>query len=299
VGSNPTPRTIDVIRLSLVTEHSLFLLREGYRESTIWSRVSSLKSLARKADLKDPEAVKAAISQLNCSEGRKEILVTTCRLFCSQFEIPFTRPRYQRVETLPFIPLEVEVDQLIAGMGKRHATYLQFLKETGARAGEAWNAKWTDINIDSVAIRPEKSSRPRMLKLSNALLSMINRLPRGSEFVFGGGDLEYFSRWFYVKRKEIAEKLGNPRIRQIGFKTLRHWKATNLYHRTRDILLVQRVLGHKDIRNTLVYTHLIDTSNDDCVCKTAGSVEDAKELIEEGFEYVTEYAGVKLFRKRK
>jgi len=299
VGSNPTPRTNGVIHLSLVTEHSLYLLREGYRESTIWSRVSALQSLAKKTDLKDPEAVKTVISQRNCSEGRKEVLVTAYRLFCKQFGIPFTPPRYQRVETLPFIPLEAEVDQLIAGMGKRHAAYLQFLKETGARAGEAWSVKWTDINVNSVTIKPEKNSRPRMLKLSNALLSMINRLPHGSEFVFGGGDLEYFSRWFYVKRREIAEKLGNQRIRQIGFKTLRHWKATSLYHITRDILLVQKVLGHKDIRNTLVYTHLIDTSNDDYACKTAGTVQEARELIEQGFDYVTEYDGTKLFRKRK
>ncbi|TMI14781.1 hypothetical protein E6H33_07430 [Candidatus Bathyarchaeota archaeon] len=43
---------------------------------------------------------------------------------------------------------------------------------------------------------------------------------------------------------------------KIGFKTLRRWKASTLYHQTRDILLVMRTLGHKDIRNTLVYTHL-------------------------------------------
>ena len=60
-----------------------------------------------------------------------------------------------------------------------------------------------------------------------------------------------------------------------------------------------RTLGHKDIRNTLVYTQLIDTRNDEYVCKTAKSLAEAGTLIEAGFEYVTELDDVKLFRKRK
>jgi hypothetical protein len=57
------------------------------------------------------------------------------------------------------------------------------------------------------------------------------------------------------------------------------------------------VLGHKDIRNTLVYTHLVDFGSDEYVCKIAKTVDDAKVLVEDGFDYVTE--GLKLFRKRK
>ncbi len=102
-----------------------------------------------------------------------------------------------------------------------------------------------------------------------------------------------------MKRVELPVKLENPRLRKIGFKTLRHWKASTLYHQTRDILLVMRTLGHKDIRNTLVYTHLIDTRNDEYVCKTAKSLGEASELVESGYEYITEIDGIKLFRKRK
>jgi integrase len=128
---------------------------------------------------------------------------------------------------------------------------------------------------------------------------MLERLPRKGEYVFGGGELDNFARWFYIKRRKMADKLGNPRIRRIGFKTFRHLKATMLYHRTRDILLAQSTLGHRDLRNTLVYTHLIDNENDDFVCKVARSVDEAKELVESGFDYVTDMDNMKLFRKRK
>jgi len=175
------------------------------------------------------------------------------------------------------------------------------LKETGARAGEAWNLRWIDLDFEKMAVNliPEKGSNPRQIKVSSKLFAMLNQLPRRHERVFGPGKLDHFARWFYVKRRDASQRLGNPQIRRIGFKTMRHWRASTLYHKTRDILLVQRTLGHKDIRNTLVYTHLIDFNDDDYTCKGARSLEEASKLIEAGFEYITEIDGVRLFRKRK
>ena len=71
------------------------------------------------------------------------------------------------------------------------------------------------------------------------------------------------------------------------------------YQRTKDILHVKALLGHVNIQNTLVYTHLVHFENYDYVCKTAKTVEEATALIENGFEYVTEMDGVKLFKKPK
>ena len=63
--------------------------------------------------------------------------------------IPFDKPNYRRIERLPFVPLEAEVDQLIAGVGEKTATFLQLIKETGIRAGEAWSLKWIDFDSES------------------------------------------------------------------------------------------------------------------------------------------------------
>jgi site-specific recombinase XerC len=100
-------------------------------------------------------------------------------------------------------------------------------------------------------------------------------------------------------RSRIAEKLQNPRINAITFKTLRHFKATMEYHRTKDILHVMQLLGHKNIRNTLVYTHLVNFGGDDYICKVAGTIDEAKALIESGFDYITNIDSTQLFRKRK
>ena len=87
---------------------------------------------------------------------------------------------------------------------------------------------------------------------------------------------------------------------KIKLKTFRHWKATMEYHRTKDILYVKELLGHKNIQNTLVYTHLVSFEEDDAwIVKVATSIEEYVALLESGFEYVSDYEGRKVLRKRK
>jgi hypothetical protein len=73
-----------------------------------------------------------------------------------------------------------------------------------------------------------------------------------------------------------------------------------LYAKTKDILYVMKQLGHKKLETTLIYTQLVNfNDNDEFYCATAKDVNEARKLIECGFEYVTEFNGVMLFRKRK
>ncbi|MCJ7469755.1 hypothetical protein MUO74_04545 [Candidatus Bathyarchaeota archaeon] len=60
------------------------------------------------------------------------------------------------------------------------------------------------------------------------------------------------------------------------------------------------MLEDKSIANTLIYTQLIEFEEDDQYCSaTANNVEEAKKLIEAGFEYVCNHNETMLFRKRK
>ena len=60
-----------------------------------------------------------------------------------------------------------------------------------------------------------------------------------------------------------------------------------------------QLLGHRRIETTLIYTQLVNFEKDEYHSATAHNVEEAKQLIESGFEYVCDMEGVKLFRKRK
>jgi integrase len=129
-------------------------------------------------------------------------------------------------------------------------------------------------------------------------MAMINAMPRMDDYIFNPNTAT-MAKGFMKQRNRLAKKLQNPRLRQIHFHTLRHWKATMEYHKTKDILHVMQVLGHKNINNTLMYTQLINFENDDYHCKTAKTLKEDQELIEAGFEFVTERDGIKIYRKRK
>jgi hypothetical protein len=71
------------------------------------------------------------------------------------------------------------------------------------------------------------------------------------------------------------------------------------YHRTKDILHVKQILGHRSLNNTLLYTQLVNFSNDDYSAKVAHTEQEACQLIEAGFDFVCDFGCNKLFRKRK
>ena len=116
---------------------------------------------------------------------------------------------------------------------------------------------------------------------------MLNALPKASERVFGNGQTWAKKVTFYRSRKRIARKLQNPRILRIRFHTLRHWKATTLYHQTKDILYVKNFLGHKKIENTLLYIQLAEVIfkeiTDEFTVRVAKTTEEIKGLLEVGY----------------
>jgi integrase len=300
--SGPAHHTLSPA-VSDVINHALDMQREGYRPSTIESQVSALKAIAHHANLHNPDDVKEYLARLGVTESRKEALVIRLNRFYKWKGINWTPPRYRRIEKLPFIPLETEVDQLIAGtVNVRICCFLQLLKETGIRPGEAWQLQWVDLNGNILTVTPEKNSNPRQFKINDKLAAMLNVLPRKSDYIFRPtkeSELRHFRRVYIQQRRSPPTKLQNPRIMKIAFKTLRHFKATMEYHKTKDILHVMQLLGHKNIRNTLVYTHLVNFESDDYVCKVAKAVGEAKALVEDGFDYVCDVEGHEIFRKRK
>jgi len=54
------------------------------------------------------------------------------------------------------------------------------------------------------------------------------------------------------------------------------------HHKRTDILHIMKMLGHKDINNTLRYTQLITTEDDEFISKVSKTVEKACTLVELG-----------------
>ncbi|MEM3551113.1 MAG: hypothetical protein QXV01_08500 [Candidatus Bathyarchaeia archaeon] len=61
----------------------------------------------------------------------------------------------------------------------------------------------------------------------------------------------------------------------------------------------RKLQNQRSIQNTLVYTHLVNFKEDEYTAKVAHSEQEICQLVEAGFEYVCDYNGNKIFRKRK
>jgi integrase len=215
--------------------------------------------------------------------------------------LKWDKPRFFREDKPIFIPLESEIDALIARPRLKMSVFLQLLKETGVDSGEAWKLRWVDINVEkhTVDIHPTKNHNARTLPVTGNMVGRLLRLPRNEERVFCCKSLDGFRAGYEVMKDNLSNELNNPRIKQIAFRSFRHWKATNEYAKTKDILHIKWLLGHKKIENTLVYTHLISFDSSDYICKAVKTIEEATALIEAGYEYITDMGGIKLFKKRR
>jgi hypothetical protein len=71
------------------------------------------------------------------------------------------------------------------------------------------------------------------------------------------------------------------------------------YHRTKDSLYVMKILEHRNIANTLIYTQLVEFEGDEYSSAVANNLDEAQKLIESGFEFDCTYENVMIFKKRK
>lgn len=288
-----------------IAEFLWYMKKQGYKETTIVSRGVRLRRLqALGADLSNPESIKETIAkQDKWKDSMKEVMVFAYDLYLKWIGLSWQRPRYKAIRQLPFIPQEREIEDVIAGCNKEIALFLQIGKETGARAGEIYRLQWTEIDFEgrTLSLIAEKGSNPRIFRLSNKLQNMLTAFPKQNQRLFNLYlNLNNLRRTFERQRKRQAQKLGNPRLNKITFHTLRHWKGSTEYHKTKDILHVMQVLGHKNIKNTLLYTQLIDVEKDDSfICKVAKTPQEIIEAIELGFTFVCEMGEAKYFKKPK
>jgi integrase len=194
---------------------------------------------------------------------------------------------------------------IIAHSGWSMSQKLQLSLETGLRPVELMNLKVKDIDISQRLVYPTtaKNGASRTLKISNQLATtlqehIIREKLNPNDKLFKGTPVRY-GKEYRATRNCLARKLKDPTIQTIRLYDFRHYFATMLYHKTRDILYVKQQMGHKRIDTTLIYTQLLNLNDDEWAVKTATNIKEATELLEAGFEYIQEIDGIRLYRKRK
>ena len=305
----------------LLVNYEARLILKGLKPKTIINRIKSLKLLQKRgADILKPESVfhtinnakkysykNRTLTEKGWSDGSKNNAAQAYKSLCQICNIPILEyvnfnTWGKRHDKLPWLPLSKEVEALIGGCSRKIATFLQLLRETGCRSGDAWRLTWTEFDAEKGILtinKPEKNGLPRQFKISGKLISMLNMLPKNGQKIFGNTELKYFRNNFMNQRKRVANKLQNPRIDKITFHTLRHLFGSLEYFKTKDILHVKERLGHRSLTSTLIYTHLVNFESNEYHTATSKSLKQDEELLMAGFEYVTERDEIKIYRKRK
>ena len=281
------------------------LQNEGRTDGTLKAHDVRLRIISKYANLNNPDTVTQYITHMKTGNNYKIAMIRTYMQYCKHNNLTWNPPKYTSDTKAIKIPSQPKLDQLIANSGKTLATKLRISKETGLRPIELMNLKVKDIALEQRTIYPTtaKHGASRSLIISTNLRDTIqahinrNKLQLNDKLF--KGDALLYGHAFRQMRNHLSDKLNDPSLKQIRLYDFRHYFATTLYHKYKDLLLVKQQMGHKRVETTLIYTQLLNAPDDEYVSKTAANVKEAQNLIESGFEYVTEMDNVKIFRKRK
>ncbi len=174
-------------------------------------------------------------------------------------------PRPKKKSILPKALSTSEVKKLFKVTNNiKHRLLLKLCYGMGLRVSELVQLKISDIDSQRLQVLVEqgKGKRDRYVVLPQSVLTELREYYlqyKPKYYLFEGRNGNKYSvRSAQQVFKNAMKKAGiNKRI---GIHCLRHSYATHLIELGTDIRFVQDLLGHKDIKTTMIYTSLTDAA---------------------------------------
>jgi integrase len=163
------------------------------------------------------------------------------------------------------IPTEAQARKILNKAKGEGRIYLEFLKGTGARPGEARFLQWTDLNIsqrpyyaDLYTRKKKDGSRtPRRVPIDQDLAMMLRKWRKENSttvYVFQqyGQEMPHDKHWATDVQKDACESAKVPYFTPHSW---RHWHTSRLIKDKVDLAKVQKRLGHENFATTAKYVH--------------------------------------------
>lgn len=169
-------------------------------------------------------------------------------------------PRPKKNKTLPEILTKEEVKRMIeVTTNLKHRLILEVVYGCGLRAEETTNLKKQDVLLDEclLHVRLGKGKKDRFVKIPEKILEELRAylFLLHEDYLFPsnrGGKLTTATLQAIVEN--AAKKAGITK--QVYPHLLRHSFATHLLEQGTDIRIIQKILGHADIKTTQIYTQI-------------------------------------------
>jgi integrase len=138
---------------------------------------------------------------------------------------------------------------------KESSALIKFALFSGFRKGEILRLAWEDVNFEQgmITLREPKGGKTQTIPISPQALDVLRGLGKSFPYVFAGqgGKQKTNFRGPWYKIRKVAGLPDNFR-----FHGLRHHFASTLVSNGVDLIVVQKLLTHKDTKTTQRYSHL-------------------------------------------
>ena len=306
--------------ISLLPQHTeadiistlIQLKANGYEPNTITTVDWKLKQLARHTNLNDPKTVKNYIANATyegktqeVSNDMKNKFAYAYDLYCKAHGLTWERPWYNVKETVPNIPSKENVEAILNTATLNYQAIFTLLAETGAEGHELELCRKEDIDLEQgkIIIHGNKGHASGTYKLKTRTLEMLRtylaKRMQTHETPFPTSE-QMGDSWRKTRRRAMT-KIFKPELDQIELKSLRNYSGAQFYYTFHDPIGTMQHLRHKKLETTMHYLRKITINNneEEWICKTANTAQEATTLIEEGFTKADEIDGIHLYRKRK
>jgi site-specific recombinase XerD len=193
-------------------------------------------------------------------------LLSACKILIAEVlgrewqEFAIRRPKTEK--KLPVVLSQDEVKRIIdCTANVKHRTIFSTIYSCGLRLSELCNLMPSDIDAErmQIRIRLGKGAKDRYVMLSEKVLLMLRAYwlrYKPEKYLFEGQTrgVPISERAIQVAFTGAVKKSGINKRPTIH--SLRHSFATHLLENGVSLLAIQKLLGHSNIKTTMVYTHL-------------------------------------------
>jgi integrase/recombinase XerD len=190
-------------------------------------------------------------------------------------------PRPKKGNLLPRVLSKEEIIRLLKAIENiKHKTMIMLGYACGLRVSEITRLEIKDVDEDRrlLFIRRAKGKKDRVVSLSPVMLVMLReyRLKyKPEKYLFEGQykGTAYSTRSLESIIKAAKEKAGISKSGSMHM--LRHSFATHLLEKGTDVVFIQKLLGHKDIKTTMRYLHVTNKG----IVNILSPLEDIKDFL--------------------